>query len=154
MVKSGSIAAAVALGSILAFGGMAGCSSESSTGDGSAPIESKEDANGGGESSENKKPEGMTPSQEQAYEKALTYLSTTPFSQPGLSSQLQFDGFAVEDSDNAAANVGADWTEQATKKAKSYLDTMAFSHSQLVDQLVFDGFTSEQAEAGVVANGL
>lgn len=79
MVKSGSIAAAVALGSILAFGGMAGCSSESSTGDGSAPIESKEDANGGGESSENKKPEGMTPSQEQAYESAYIPFHHAPF---------------------------------------------------------------------------
>ena len=94
MVKSGSIAAAVALGSILAFGGMAGCSSESSTGDGSAPIESKEDANGGGESSENKKPEGMTPSQEQAYEKALTYLSTMPLSHDGLVKQLEYEQFA------------------------------------------------------------
>lgn len=80
MVKSGSIVAAVALGSILAFGGVVGCSSESSTGDGSVPVENKQDKTGNEETGGNKKPEGMTPSQEQAYEKALTYLSTMPFS--------------------------------------------------------------------------
>lgn len=146
MVKSGSIAAAVALGSILAFGGMAGCSSESSTGDGSAPIESKEDVSGGGESSENKKPEGMTPSQEQAYEKALTYLSTMPFSHDGLVKQLEHEQFSTEDAVFAADNCGADWGEQALLKAKQYLSTMPFSQTGLSSQLQFDGFAVEDSD--------
>ena len=75
------------------------------------------------------------------------------FSQKGLCSQLEYEGFTAEEAAYGAENCGADWNEQAVKAAKSYLDTMAFSWEGLIAQLEYEGFTAEQAAYGAEQNG-
>ena len=90
---------------------------------------------------------------DQALEKAKSYLSFTAFSYTGLIEQLEYEGFSHEEAVAAADACGADWNEQAAKKAESYLSFMDMSRSQLIDQLEFEGFTSEQAAYGADAVG-
>lgn len=95
----------------------------------------------------------LTMSQENALQKAASYLDTMSFSYSGLIDQLEFEGYSTEDATFAVDHCGADWNEQAAKKAQDYLDFMSFSRSGLIDQLMFEGFTREQAEYGVAAVG-
>lgn len=92
--------------------------------------------------------------QENAREKADSYLGFTSFSRKGLIDQLKFDGFNEPDATYGVDSLGTDWNDQAAKKAASYLEFTSFSHSSLVDQLVFDGFSPQQAEYGVGTTGL
>ena len=95
----------------------------------------------------------LTMSQENALQRAASYLDTMSFSYSGLIDQLEFEGYSTEDATFAVDHCGADWNEQAAKKAQDYLDFMSFSRSGLIDQLMFEGFTREQAEYGVAAVG-
>lgn len=84
-----------------------------------------------------------------AVRSAEQYLSVMPFSQQGLADQLVFEGYSVEDAQNAAATVDADWNEQAVKSGQSYLSMMPMSQQELHDQLVFEKYTPEQAQFAV-----
>jgi len=96
----------------------------------------------------------LTVGQQNAVDKAQSYLKFLPFSRQGLIDQLVYEQFPVADATFAVDNIGADWNAQAVAKAKSYLSSMSFSHGSLVDQLIYDKFTREQAEYGVSQNGL
>jgi colicin import membrane protein len=103
---------------------------------------------------EPKKKEGATLSQQNAVEKAESYLDFTAFSKTGLIKQLEFEGFSNADSVYAVENITVDWNEQAVLKAESYLEFSSFSKQGLIDQLKFEGFTPEQAAHGAAAVGL
>ena len=95
----------------------------------------------------------LTLSQENAIDKAQSYLDFSAFSRQGLIDQLVFEDFAVEDATFAVDTIAVDWNEQAAKKAQSYLDFSSFSRQGLIDQLTFEGFSAEQAEYGVTRVG-
>lgn len=96
----------------------------------------------------------MTVSQENALDKAESYLSFAAFSRSGLIKQLEFEGFSTADATFAVDTVTVDWMVQAEKKAESYMEFSSFSRSSLINQLEFEGFTSEQAEHGANFVGL
>ena len=94
-----------------------------------------------------------TVNQQNARQKAESYLNFTAFSRQGLIEQLEYEGFSNIDAEYGADAVNADWMEQAALKAKQYLDSSSFSKQGLIDQLVFEGYTQEEAEYGVSQNG-
>lgn len=142
MKKHSTIAITAALGFALMGTGLTACGS-AETGNGSAPAEQQTEQQAEAEPS---KPEGMTKSQEQAYDKAMQYLSTKSFSHDGLIQQLEFEQFSTEDATFAADNCGADWREQACKEAKQYLSTQAFSQTGLSKQLQFEKYSVDDAD--------
>jgi len=91
----------------------------------------------------------LTLAQENAVDKAQSYLDFSAFSHSGLIDQLVFEDFSVEDATFAVDYIAVDWNEQAAKKAQSFLDFSSFSRQGLIDQLTFEGFSAEQAEYGV-----
>jgi hypothetical protein len=95
----------------------------------------------------------LTVGQENAIKKAKSYLDLSGFSRTGLISQLEYEGFAPEDSAFAADNSGADWNAEAAEKANSYMEMTAFSRDGLAGQLEYEGFTPEQIAAGLAAVG-
>lgn len=95
----------------------------------------------------------LTLSQENAIDKAKSYLSFTGFSRTGLIGQLEYEGFSTEDSTFGADNAGADWNAECAEKAKSYIDMTSFSRSSLYDQLAFEGFLPAEIEYGLAAVG-
>ena len=95
-----------------------------------------------------------TVAQQNAREKAQSYLDTMPFSRTGLIKQLVFEKFEKADAEYGVDALKADWNEQAAKKAQSYLDIMSYSQKGLIAQLKFEGFTTEQATYGVKKVGL
>jgi Host cell surface-exposed lipoprotein/Protein of unknown function (DUF2510)/PASTA domain len=95
----------------------------------------------------------LTLSQENAIDKAQSYLDFSAFSYSGLIDQLVFEDFTVEDATFAVDTLAVDWNAQAAKKAQSYLDFSSFSRQGLIDQLTFEGFSAEQAEYGVTQVG-
>ncbi|MGA9148202.1 MAG: Ltp family lipoprotein [Candidatus Nanopelagicales bacterium] len=96
----------------------------------------------------------MTVSQENAVDKAESYLGVGAFSKSGLVKQLKFEGFSTADANFAVANIQVDWNEQAAKKAQAYMDISSFSKSGLIKQLKFEGFTAAQAAYGAKSVGL
>lgn len=100
----------------------------------------------------------MTVSQENAVEKAESYIDMTGFSKEGLIDQLKFEGFSTADAEfavNYLEDTGAvDWNEEAVQKAESYLEFSSFSRSGLIEQLEYEGFTSAQAEYAADEVGL
>lgn len=86
-----------------------------------------------------------TVAQDNAREKAQSYLSHTAFSRSGLIDQLKYEGFSEKDATWAVDDLAPNWKRQAVKKAESYLSHTAFSRSGLIDQLLYEGFTREQA---------
>lgn len=94
-----------------------------------------------------------TVGEQNALDKATTYLDIMAFSYNGLIKQLEFEGFTNKEAVYGADHSNADWNEQAVSKAKSYMDISSFSRKGLIEQLEFDGFTHEQAVHGVEANG-
>jgi hypothetical protein len=96
----------------------------------------------------------LTVAQENAVEKAASYLEYSAFSRTGLIKQLKFEGFSTKDATFGVDAQKANWNEQAVKKATEYLDYSSFSRSGLISQLKFEGFTTKQAEYGVKKAGL
>lgn len=98
------------------------------------------------------KKSGFTPSQDNAIEKAQSYLSTGDFSRKGLIEQLEYNKFSTADATFAVERIeatgGVDWNAEAIDKAKSYLRTGSFSLESLVEQLEYNGFTPAQAQLG------
>ena len=92
-----------------------------------------------------------TVSQRNAAAKGSSYLRTSAFSRSGLISQLEFEGFSLEDATFGADAQKADWKAQAVKKAASYLKTSAFSRTGLISQMEFEGFSDAEAVHGVDA---
>jgi hypothetical protein len=95
----------------------------------------------------------LTLGQENAVEKAESYLSFTSFSRSGLIDQLEYEDFTKADATFAVDYLDVDWNEQAAGKAESYMDLGGFSRSSLIDQLEFEGFTAKQAAFGAKAVG-
>ena len=93
-------------------------------------------------------------SEQNAIEKAESYLEFSAFSKKGLIEQLEFEGFSNADANVAVANISVNWKAQAVKKAQSYLEFSSFSRSSLIAQLKFEGFTSAQAKYGATQVGL
>jgi len=91
----------------------------------------------------------LTSEQENAIEKARSYLDGQAFSRTGLIEQLEFEEYSKKAATFAVDTVDPDWNEQAALKAASYLDGQSFSKSGLQDQLEFEGFTSSEAAYGV-----
>ncbi|MBN9201482.1 MAG: hypothetical protein ABS61_00845 [Microbacterium sp. SCN 70-18] len=92
-----------------------------------------------------------TLAQQNAIDKAKSYLSFAGFSRTGLIGQLEFEGFSTEDATFGADNAGADWNAEAAEKAASYLEFTSFSRQGLYDQLAFDGFTDAEIQFGLAA---
>ena len=69
---------------------------------------------------------GGTTSQNQALQKARSYLNAMAFSYEGLIDQLEYEGFSHSDAVYAADRCGANWKDQALQKAKSYLRSSAY----------------------------
>lgn len=90
----------------------------------------------------------VTVGEQNALDKAKSYLDYSAFSKEGLRKQLEFEGFQASECEYAVENCGADWNEQAVKKANDYLNYSSFSKSALIDQLKYEGFTDEQAQYG------
>jgi hypothetical protein len=95
-----------------------------------------------------------TVNQQNARQKAESYLNSSAFSRQGLIEQLEYEGFSNIDAEYGADAVNADWMEQAALKAAQYLDSSSFSKQGLIDQLLYEGFSQEQAEYGVSTTGL
>lgn len=91
----------------------------------------------------------VTMGEQNALDKAYSYLDFTHFSKKGLKEQLKFEGFTDSECKYAVENCGANWKEQAAGKAQDYLDTMSFSKSGLRDQLEFEGFSDEQIDYAI-----
>lgn len=100
------------------------------------------------EENEEDEPEA-TIGEQNALDKALSYLEFMAFSKKGLKKQLEYEGFEKSEIKYAIKHCGADWKEQAVKKAEEYLNSQSFSKQGLYDQLIYEGFTEEQAEYGV-----
>jgi len=93
---------------------------------------------------------GSTPlSQQNAVDKAESYLQYSAFSRTGLIEQLEFEGFSPEDATLAVDSLDVDYGEQAKKKAEDYIDYSAFSRSGLIEQLEFEDFSPEDSAAAV-----
>jgi hypothetical protein len=103
---------------------------------------------------QNVAPHSGTVSQQNASNKAASYLRSSSFSRSGLIAQLQYEGFSVADATYGTDSQNADWNQQAALKAASYLKSSAFSRSGLIAQLEYEGFTRAQAEYGVSRTGL
>ncbi len=74
-------------------------------------------------------------SQQNAVNKAKSYLMYSAFSRNGLIEQLEYEGFSTFDATYGVNHCDANWNEQAVEKAKSYLTYGSFSRSDLIDQL-------------------
>jgi hypothetical protein len=92
-----------------------------------------------------------TVSQRNAVSKGASYLRSSSFSRSGLISQLQFEGFSLEDATYGTDAQNANWNAQAVKVGASYLRSSSFSRSGLISQLQFEGFSSSEANYGVDA---
>ncbi len=87
-----------------------------------------------------------TVSQQQALERAKSYLDMGGFSRLGLIDQLEYEKFSTADATWAVDHSGANWDAQAVEKAKSYMESVGgFSRGSLIDQLLYDKFTQAQA---------
>lgn len=86
-----------------------------------------------------------TAGEQNALNKAKSYLNFTAFSRNGLINQLEFEGFSNSEAVYGVDNCGANWNEQALKKAQSYLSLTAFSRTGLIGQLEFEGFSNSEA---------
>jgi Host cell surface-exposed lipoprotein/Glucodextranase, domain B len=101
-----------------------------------------------------------TPSQQNALQKARSYLESESFSEAGLIEQLSSEAgekFPHADAVWAVEHLHVNWNEQALKKAKSYLESQSFSCEGLVQQLSSEAgekFTASQAEYAAHQVGL
>ncbi|GAA2242267.1 hypothetical protein GCM10010401_13920 [Rarobacter faecitabidus] len=91
----------------------------------------------------------LTVGQQNAVDKAESYLEYSAFSRSGLIDQLEYEGFTKKQAKFAVDYIDVNWKQQAVDKAESYLDSSSFSRSGLIDQLEYEGFTKKQATFGV-----
>ena len=89
-----------------------------------------------------------TAGQENAIEKAESYLEYSGFSRQGLIEQLEYEEFSTADATFAVDHVTVDWNKEAVEKAESYLEYSSFSKPGLIEQLEYEGFTPAQAQYG------
>ena len=89
-----------------------------------------------------------TVSQRNAVSKGASYLRSSSFSRSGLISQLQYEGFSLDDATYGTDAQNADWSAQAVKKGASYLRTSSFSRTGLIGQLEYEGFSNSQSVYG------
>lgn len=92
---------------------------------------------------------GITVSQQNAVNKAKSYLSHSSFSRKGLIEQLEYEKFSHDDSVYGVDHSGANWNEQSLKKANSYLSHSSFSKKSLTEQLEYEGFTTDQVNYAI-----
>jgi len=104
------------------------------------------------EPAEDEEPE-LSVGQQNAVDKASSYLDFLAFSRSGLVKQLKFEGFHTSEAKFAVDYLDVNWNKQAAEKAQSYLDISSFSRQGLIDQLRFEGFTAKQAKYGAKAVG-
>lgn len=123
-----------------------------SIGNSGKPSQSRSDNTAGSVFSQPTTESGFTPSQDNAIEKAQSYLSTGDFSRKGLIEQLEYNKFSNADATFAVERIeatgGVNWISEAIDKAQSYLRTGSFSLQGLIEQLEYNGFTPDQAELG------
>src|SRR5690606_40301479 len=79
----------------------------------------------------------LTSAQRNAVRKAESYLEYSAFSESGLVTQLEFEGFDTADAQLAVTHQSPGRMEQAAKTAERYMEYSAFSESGLVGQLEF-----------------
>ena len=89
-----------------------------------------------------------TVSQRNAVSKGASYLRSSSFSRSGLISQLEYEGFSLDDATYGTDAQNADWSAQAVKKGASYLRTSSFSRTGLIGQLEYEGFSNSQSVYG------
>jgi hypothetical protein len=87
-------------------------------------------------------------SQRNAVSTGASYLRSSSFSRSGLISQLQYEGFSLEDATYGTDAQNANWNTQAVKSGASYLRSSSFSRSGLISQLQFEGFSGSEATYG------
>lgn len=87
--------------------------------------------------------------QEQALDKAQTYVDGQAFSKKDLKAQLKYHQFSEEAIDYAMENVIVDYRQECVEKAESYLDSMSFSEQDLRNQLQYHEFASEDIEYAI-----
>ena len=92
-----------------------------------------------------------TVSQRNAVSKGASYLRSSSFSRSGLISQLQYEGFSLDDATYGTDAQNADWSAQAVKRGTSYLRSSSFSRSSLINQLQYEGFSASEATYGTDA---
>jgi hypothetical protein len=95
----------------------------------------------------------LTLGQEQAVQKAESYLEMGGFSNKSLIKQLEYEGFSNADSKFAVSHIAPDWNAQVVQKAESYMEMGGFSKASLIKQLEYEGFTAAQAKYGAKAVG-
>lgn len=95
---------------------------------------------------------GFTRAQDNAIEKAESYLRNGAFSRQGLIEQLEYNKYSQADAtfavDHIEATGGVDWNDEAVEKADSYLRNGSFSLESLIEQLEYNKFTPAQAQFG------
>lgn len=91
----------------------------------------------------------ITIGQENALDKATSYIEFSDFSQHSLRKQLEFEGFTSEEIDYALEYVPVDYEQEASDRALAYYTTQSLSKTGVRDQLEFEGFTSEQIEYAI-----
>lgn len=145
------------IGAVVFFGSVAGCVSavDSAVQEAGKPTSSHSyntaDAPVAVEATETEAESTLTVSQENAVDKADSYLSFMAFSRSGLIEQLEYEQFSTADAEFAVDYINPDWDAQAVKKAASYMDTMSFSQASLEEQLAYEGFTPKQAAHGAAS---
>src|SRR5690606_15094392 len=87
----------------------------------------------------------LTSAQRNAVQKAESYLEYSGFSESGLVTQLEFEGFDTADAQFAVTHLSPDWMAQAVKKAESYMQYSAVSETGLVGHEDYDVSITEQA---------
>lgn len=87
--------------------------------------------------------------EQQALDKAQSYIDYSAFSKEGLYEQLKFEGFTKKEARFAVNHIGVSWKKQAVLKGEQYLDYSSFSKQGLYNQLIFEKFTSKQAQYAV-----
>lgn len=94
-----------------------------------------------------------TLAQQNAIDKAKSYLAYSGFSRTALIGQLEYEGYSTEDATFGADNAGADWNAEAAEKAASYLEYSSFSRQGLYDQLAYEGFSDGEIQYGLATVG-
>lgn len=92
-----------------------------------------------------------------AYQSAKNYDTYAGFSDEGLRSQLEFEGFPKEAIEYAIQKLNQENSsrenEAALKSAKSYLDYTSFSEEGLREQLAYEGYPDDSIDYAITNLG-